>query len=336
MATATNGNNGNGGNGNNGNGNANGNDCSAPWSFSRTGRRPLQQARHGMSTLTTIQARTTRMVPVKRYRPHMFVMIALAIVLAGGWHNSLRHAIGRPAVRLAVAAGLRRYCGDRDRRILDRQDRRLAVAAPALCRADPAASEGGRPGHRARCRLLHALRRGVGPNLCRSPQGAGGSIVLPSFQQPRTDRTTLHVNRPLPQFAEHSWSALVNVEVGSDGLVRRYPFGEKLDGKFVPSMAAVLGRPIRREAHALSDRLAASGRRASPKCPLPTCCAATRRHCKNCRARRSSSAARRSNSATAFSVPNGAIVSGPVLQTLAAESRCCRTARCNGPRPSSR
>ena len=64
--------------------------------------------------------------------------------------------------------------------------------------------------------------------------------MLPAFQQPRTDRTTLHVNRPLQQFSEHSWPAVVNVEVGPDGLVRRYPFGEQLDGKFVPSMAAVL------------------------------------------------------------------------------------------------
>ena len=71
-------------------------------------------------------------------------------------------------------------------------------------------------------------------NFAEALQSAGGSVVLPSFQQPRTDRTTLHVNRPLQQFAEHSWPALVNVEVGPDGLVRRYPFGEKLDGKFVP------------------------------------------------------------------------------------------------------
>ena len=68
---------------------------------------------------------------------------------------------------------------------------------------------------------------------------AGGSIILPSFQQPRTDRD-LHINRPLPQFADNSWPALVNVQVGTDGLVRRYPFGEKLAGTFVSSMAAVL------------------------------------------------------------------------------------------------
>ena len=50
----------------------------------------------------------------------------------------------------------------------------------------------------------------------------------------------LNINRPLPQFTKHSWPALVNVEVGPDGLVRRYPFGEMLDDKFVPSMPSVL------------------------------------------------------------------------------------------------
>ena len=39
-------------------------------------------------------------------------------------------------------------------------------------------------------------------------ESAGGSVVLPSFQQTRADRTTLHINRPLPQFAKHSWPAL--------------------------------------------------------------------------------------------------------------------------------
>ena len=78
--------------------------------------------------------------------------------------------------------------------------------------------------------------------------------MLPSFQQPHADRTNLHVNRPLQQFAEHSWPALVNVEVGPDGLVRRYPFGEKLDGTFVPSMAAVLaGQYVENRAPFLID-----------------------------------------------------------------------------------
>ena len=66
--------------------------------------------------------------------------------------------------------------------------------------------------------------------------------MLPSFKQPGATarRLDTHVNRPLAAFADHAWSALVNVPVDSDGLVRRYPCGEKLDGEFTPSMGAVL------------------------------------------------------------------------------------------------
>jgi CHASE2 domain-containing sensor protein len=81
-------------------------------------------------------------------------------------------------------------------------------------------------------------------------ESAGGSVVLPSFQQTRADRTTLHINRPLPQFAKHSWPALVNVEVAPDGLVRRYPFGDVMDDKFIPSLA---GQHAERRAPFLID-----------------------------------------------------------------------------------
>jgi hypothetical protein len=85
-------------------------------------------------------------------------------------------------------------------------------------------------------------------------ESAGGSVVLPSFQQTRADRTTLHINRPLPQFAKHSWPALVNVEVAPDGLVRRYPFGDVMDDKFIPSMGSVLvGQYAERRAPFLID-----------------------------------------------------------------------------------
>ena len=60
-------------------------------------------------------------------------------------------------------------------------------------------------------------------------QKAGGSVVLPAFKQlVRTSDggKTIHVNRPLPQFDKHAWSAIVNVAVEPDGLVRRYSFGE--------------------------------------------------------------------------------------------------------------
>ena len=72
---------------------------------------------------------------------------------------------------------------------------------------------------------------------------AGGSVILPSFKLSlggTGNRDTVHINRPLPQFSTHAWSAVVNVEVGPDGLVRQYPFGDTLDGTYVPSAAALL------------------------------------------------------------------------------------------------
>jgi diguanylate cyclase (GGDEF)-like protein/PAS domain S-box-containing protein len=72
-------------------------------------------------------------------------------------------------------------------------------------------------------------------------QDAGGSVVLPSFAQVALGRGGgIHVNRPLPVFGELSWPAVVNVAVGTDGLVRRYSFAEMLDGKLVPSLGAMI------------------------------------------------------------------------------------------------
>ena len=111
-------------------------------------------------------------------------------------------------------------------------------------------------------------------------QGAGGSVVLPSFQQPGADRSSLHVNRPLAQFSEHSWPALVNVEVGFDSLVRRYPFGERLDDTFVPSMASVLaGQYDDRRAPFLIDFSIQSS--SVPRFFSWTCCTAIPRRSKN-------------------------------------------------------
>jgi hypothetical protein len=88
-------------------------------------------------------------------------------------------------------------------------------------------------------------------------RSAGESVVLPSFEQPGAadgNGTAVHINRPLKQFGDHSWTAVVNVAVERDGLVRRYPFGENLDGQFLPSMDAVLAGQHNREARAIPDR----------------------------------------------------------------------------------
>src|SRR5689334_16836298 len=71
---------------------------------------------------------------------------------------------------------------------------------------------------------------------------AGGSVILPAFEQSAHAGTgkALYVNRPLPHFAEQSWPAVVNISPDSDGVVRRYPFGDMIAGTFLPSMGALL------------------------------------------------------------------------------------------------
>jgi len=246
-------------------------------------------------------------------------MIALAIVLAGGWHNSLRHSLADP--RFAWQS--RQASGD------------IVVIAIDASSID-------RVGVWPWPRLLHAelIRQlqkadvqdialdvdfstpsdaSSDRNFAEALQGAGGSVVLPSFQQPRTDRTALHVNRPLQQFAEHSWPALVNVEVGSDGLVRRYPFGEKLDGKFVPAMAAVLtGQYDEKRSPFLIDfSIRTAG---IPKVSFVDVLRGDPATLQKLQGKKIIVGGTALELGDRFSVPNGVILSGPVLQTLAAES----------------
>jgi CHASE2 domain-containing sensor protein len=70
----------------------------------------------------------------------------------------------------------------------------------------------------------------------------GGSVILPAFKQlsDSAGAKTIHVNRPLSQFAAHAWPAIVNISAEPNGVVRRYPYGEVVDGTFYPSMAMVL------------------------------------------------------------------------------------------------
>lgn len=78
--------------------------------------------------------------------------------------------------------------------------------------------------------------------LAEALEAAGGSVILPAFKQWATTRSgrATHVSRPLPEFDAHSWSSVVNVSVEPDGLVRRYAFGDTLDGEYLPSIGALL------------------------------------------------------------------------------------------------
>ncbi|MEH2532980.1 diguanylate cyclase (GGDEF)-like protein/PAS domain S-box-containing protein [Bradyrhizobium sp. AZCC 1588] len=256
---------------------------------------------------------------MKRYRPHIFVTIALAIVLAGGWHSSLRNTLAD----LRFAWQSRQVSGDIVVIAIDASsiDRIGVWPWPRLLHAE----------------LIRQLQKtdvqdialdvdfstpsdaSSDRNFAEALERAGGSVVLPSFQQPRTDRTTLHINRPLQQFAEHSWSAIVNVEVGPDGLVRRYPFGEKLDGKFVPSMAAVLaGQYAEKRTPFLIDfSIRTAGITKVSFADVLSGDPATLQKLQGKKVVIGGTALELGDR---FSVPNGVILSGPVLQTLAAES----------------
>jgi diguanylate cyclase (GGDEF)-like protein/PAS domain S-box-containing protein len=70
----------------------------------------------------------------------------------------------------------------------------------------------------------------------------GGSAVLAAFEQrvAQDTQTALHLTWPLKAFADQAWIGLVNVAPGKDGLVREYPYGQSIDGRFVPSLGALL------------------------------------------------------------------------------------------------
>lgn len=166
-------------------------------------------------------------IGVKRYRPHILVVIALAIVLSTGWHGSLRNAL----TDLRFAWQSRDASGKVVVVAIDAPSIDQIGCGPGRAGCTRSCCTGSRPrerGHRLRCRFQHAVGSGVRRGLRQGPSRGRGSTILPSFKQPTPNGGAAHVNRPLKPFANQSWPAVVNVAVESDGLVRRYPFGEKL------------------------------------------------------------------------------------------------------------
>ena len=152
-------------------------------------------------------------------------------------------------------------------------------------------------------------------------QRAGGSVVLPTFRQLVADGkngTSIHVNRPLPEFGKHAWSAVVNVPLEPDGLVRRYSYGETLDGVFVPSVGALLAGRYERKLEPLQIDFSISADL------LPTVSyvdvlrgdPVVLKMLKNKKVIIGATALELGDR---FNVPNGRVIPGPVLQMLAAE-----------------
>src|SRR5947208_5449736 len=246
-------------------------------------------------------------------------MIALAIVLAGGWHNSLRYGLAD----LRFAWQSRQASGDIVVIAIDASsiDRIGVWPWPRLLHAELIRQLQKADVQDIACDVDFSTPSDASSdrNFAEALQGAGGSVVLPSFRQTCTNRTTLNVNRPLQQFAEHSWPSLVNVEVGPDGLVRRYPFGEKLDGKFVPAMAAVFAGQYdeKRTPFLIDFSIRTAG---IPKVSFADVLRGDPVTLQQLQGKKVIVGGTALALGDRFSVPNGVIVSGPVLQTLAAES----------------
>ncbi len=255
---------------------------------------------------------------VKHIRPHLLVAAILAVVLAAGWHNGLRNALAdvrfawlsQPATTDIVV---------------------VAIDAPSIERI------GVWPWpRRLHAELLRQLERAGASDIVfdvdfstpSDPESdrlfrdalehAGGSVVLPSFKQPGPDGTTFF-NRPLVPFRAHAWSAIVNVAIEPDGLVRRYPFGQKLEGEFLPSMGAVLaGRYDKKRGPFLIDFSIHHER--IPRVSFVDVLNGNPATLDRLKDKQVIIGGTAFELGDRFSIPNGGIVSGPVLQALAAES----------------
>src|ERR1700692_1649328 len=259
---------------------------------------------------------------LKHYRPHIFVVVALAIVLSSGLHGALRNAltdlrfawqqrqadggivviaIDAPSIeQIGVWPWPRRLHADLLRRLDSAGVRDVVFDVAFSSPSDPASDRV----------FVEAL------------ESAGGSVVLPSFKQPGTDvgnGSAIYINRPLKPFSDHAWSAVVNVTVERDGLVRRYPFGETSDGQYIPAMGAVLAEQYaEKQAPFLVDF---SIRAASvPKVSYVDVLGGDEATLGKLRAKKVIIGGTALELGDRFSIPNGGVVSGPLLQTLAAES----------------
>lgn len=256
---------------------------------------------------------------MKRYRPHVLVVIALAVVLSTGWHASFRNALTdlrftwqpRSASGDVVVVAIdplsidkigiwpwpRRLHADLLRRLEAAGAQDVAFDVDFSTPSDPASDEA----------FVTALRE------------AGGSTILPSFKQPASNGGAAHINRPLKPFSIQSWPALVNVAVESDGLVRRYPVSEQFGDALMPSMAVVLaGQDANRRPPFLID----FGIQAAsiPSVSYFDVLRGEPATLAKLRGRKVIVGATALELGDRFSVPNGRIISGPVLQALAAES----------------
>lgn len=79
--------------------------------------------------------------------------------------------------------------------------------------------------------------------LAKALRGAGGSVILPTFLQTGSadaKSNSVANSKPLSQFAEAAWTASVNVNPDTDGLIRSYTFGNIVESELVPSLSNLI------------------------------------------------------------------------------------------------
>ena len=146
--------------------------------------------------------------------------------------------------------------------------------------------------------------------------------MLPAFEQvaeTNGHKNTVYVNRPLPKFGEHAWPAVVNVTIGPDGLVRRYSYGETLDGYFVPSFGAVLANKYDTQAKPFLIDFSINANSLS-RISFVDVLNGDPEALKKLKGRKVIIGSTAIELGDRFNVPNGGLIPGPVLQMLAAES----------------
>jgi diguanylate cyclase (GGDEF)-like protein/PAS domain S-box-containing protein len=261
-------------------------------------------------------------VGVKRYRPHILVACVLAIVLLAGINRVLQNGLtdmrfgwsprqaSGDIVLVAIdsrsieAIGIWPWPRQKHADLIGQLERAgatdIVFDVDFSSPSNPAADEA----------FAEALKK------------AGGSVVLPAFKQWTANGQrgkTLYLNRPLPQFDPYAWSAIVNVAVEPDGLVRRYSFGETLGDKFLPSVGALLaGKYDSNEPPLRIDFSIAAA--SLPAVSYIDVLRGDPAALKIIKGKKVIIGATAIELGDRFSVPNGHVIPGPQLQMLAAES----------------
>ena len=259
---------------------------------------------------------------VKQSRPHILVLCVLVFVMLTGMHNALKNtltdvrfnwfprvatgnivlvAIDSPSIeKIGVWPWPRRLHAELLDRLVGAEASNIVFDVDFSSPSNPASDQ----------TFVDALQK------------ADGSAVLPAFKQSLgsgDNGKSVYVSRPLPQFGKYAWSAAANVAVEPDGLVRRYSYGETLDGSFLPSVGALLAGKFNRNEIPLQIDFSINTE-SLPTVSYVDLLRGDPATLKKLEHKKIIIGATAIELGDRFNVPNGHIIPGAALQALAAES----------------